>query len=200
MMAEKVVVSGDMVEYEVIVTDKDGRVIHREKGPSKSYLKAFNQQILIRFSASTQTIKDVGGVDRAIINGFYLMGTAASAGDTNKGIRFGSGNTAVDISDYALETPIAEGTGAGQLSHLACTVTTPPSVDATTSSFPVKRVGVNGTGDNVTVREIGVYVSGRTYVGGPYYYMCIVRDVLGSPVTIPDGGAITVIYTFKAVE
>ena len=55
---------------------------------------------------------------------------------------------------------------------------------------------VNGSGGSITVREIGVYCTADP---GNLYF-CIVRDVLGSPVAVPDGGSITVIYTFKAVE
>ncbi|MBA7639849.1 hypothetical protein ES703_47509 [subsurface metagenome] len=187
----------DKLEYEVIVTDKDGQVIQREKRPARSYLKAYNQMVLMRLSVVNQTVTDTGGAARSINTGFYTFWVKATAGVTAQGTRVGSGDTAVDISDYALETEIAHGTGDGQLSHLAEVIIS-PTVGASESAFTVKRSFVNGSGGNVTVREIGVYCRARA--GGSIYYFCIVRDVLGGDFTVPNGGAITVIYSFKAVE
>ncbi|MBA7695851.1 hypothetical protein ES703_104491 [subsurface metagenome] len=185
------------VDYEVIVRDKDGNVIQRQKGPSRSYLKAYNQLLLALMSRVARTFADTSGVNRTCeAFSTYALRVLAVAGNISWGTRVGAGLTAVDISDYALETPIAHGVGAGQLDHLAVTVST-PTVTATESAYTVKRIFLNKSGGTIVVTEIGMYCIGRGIA--PPYYFCIVRDVLGVPVVIPDGGAITVIYSFKAV-
>lgn len=186
----------DQLSYEVIVTDKRGEVIQRLSGASRSYLKAYSQMVIMRLSTVNQTITDTGGTGRNINTGFYTLWIKAAAGAADHGTRVGTSNQAVAIDDYALVGPIAPGTGAGQLSHLAETISS-PSVSASESTFTVTRVFPNGSGGSIIAREIGTYCRARS--GITYYYFCIVRDVLASPVTIPDGGAITVIYTFRAV-
>ncbi|MBA7639847.1 hypothetical protein ES703_47507 [subsurface metagenome] len=188
----------ELLEYEVIITDKDGKVIQRVKGPARSYLKAYNQLRLGQMSNVVQTVKDTGGTNRTPTAGdTYLLGMESAEDVVTHGIRYGTGDTAVDISDYALEAPIGQGAGAGQLDHYICQAGS-PTVSATESAFELKRGAVNGSGDTIIVKEIGVYAIARQ--AAVLYYFCIVRDVLGAPVTIPDGGGITVIYTFKAVE
>lgn len=55
-----------------------------------------------------------------------------------------------------------------------------------------------GGGRTCRVKEIGVY--GWIITGANTYYGCFVRDVLTTEKDVPDGGAITVIYTMKSVE
>lgn len=187
----------DQLSYEVIVTNKHGKVIQRLTGASRSYLKAYNQLVFVRLGAPNPTITDTGGTGRSINTGFYTLNVKAGVGGTDYGTRVGTSNVAAAIDDYALVGPIAHGTGAGQLHHTAETMSS-PSVGAAESAFTNKRIFVNGSGGSITVREIGVYCRARS--GLTYYYFCIVRDVLGAAVTVPNGGAITVIYSFKAVE
>lgn len=189
-----------MLYYEIIVTDKFGHVLVREKRKARSYLKAYNQLICSALSATGQSIKCTDGLNHTnTVTGYYLLRVREQAGDTDMGIRVGSGNTPVDISDFKLETPIEEGIGVGQLSHFECIIGI-PSVGAAESAFTVERFCLNNSGGDVTVREIGMYANITSTVIEGTYYACIVRDVLGGAVVIPDGGAITVIYTVKAVE
>ncbi|MBI2849770.1 MAG: hypothetical protein HYX80_01850 [Chloroflexi bacterium] len=188
---------GKDLEYEVVITDKDGKTILRLKEPARSFLKAYSQIIFSYMSRVPQSIKDTGGVNRAISFGGAAPLFYAGAGNVNEGIRFGTGNTPIDISDFTLQSPIAQGTGAGQLDHLGCYATV-PTVDGTESAFKLTRTGINKSAANIAVSEFGVY--GHAYEGSNWRYFCIVRDVLGSPVMIPPGGAITVTYSFKAVE
>jgi len=178
--------------YSVVVRDRQGKVISRERRKSKSFLKAWNQLVYSNISNFRLDMIDTGGVLRVDVgftgNSFEM---AAAAGLTTRGIRVGTGNTAVAIDDYALETPIAEGIGAGQMEHLVCTVATsvvaPPSC-----SFLVSRAIVNNSGGVITVREAGIYMFIFTN-----YYGCGVRDVLTVPQAVPDGGTITIDWTIQ---
>jgi len=102
----------------------------------------------------------------------------------------GTGDTAVTLADYAVETPIAHGAGAGQLNHLVCTVAM--SVTAAPSCyFIVQRVFANYTGDNITVKEAAIYTKMVTW------YACVARDVFGTELVVPDGGSITITWTLQ---
>jgi len=181
------------LSYEIIVTDKNGKVIHREKRVSRSWLENYNHLMFGAFNSSNVTVTDRDGLPVEVPGpGYYTFWCKGGAGVDYQGIVIGTDNTAVTISDYKLGAQIAHGVGAGQIQHLA-TVIPSPTVDATSSSYTLTRSFINQSGSSITVREIGLYGrAGAIYIG-------YVRDVLGTEKVIPDGGAIAVIYTVKAV-
>ena len=177
--------------YKVVVTDKERQEVFREEGPSHSYTELWNKVINAHASMGSNTIKDTGGADRTVGRSPSNLRANAGVGDVNFGIRVGKGSTPVDISDYALEAPVAEGTGAEQLSHHEVQ-NSQPVVSAPDCSFTIWRVMFNNTGSAVTgIREIGCYV-----IMGSWYGLAF-RDVLAGPASIPFGGAVTVTYTLK---
>lgn len=177
--------------YEVAVKDNKGREIFHEEGPSHSLTELWNKIINAHARQGTNTIKDTDGIDRTIGQYFANLKANSGIGNTSYGIRVGRGNTPVDISDYALEDPVSEGTGVGQLSHQEMQYTSP--VEAPPDcSFSIWRVMFNYTGGTVSgIREIGCYV-----IIGSWYGLAF-RDVLAGPASIPFGGAMTVTYTLK---
>ena len=183
------------VYYTVEVRDKEGKLLKRLRRRSRSYVRQWNDIICVQMCPSTnRTIKDTGGVNRTTINSDNL-GAEPGAGALTRGIIVGIGSTAVSISDYALGTECVEGTGADQLNYLAQTYTA-PAVSGSECSFTTTRVANNNSGNTVTVTEIGIYVlavdsgsTSRIFLG--------IRDVLASSQAVPDGGAITVVYTLK---
>ncbi|GAJ23640.1 unnamed protein product, partial [marine sediment metagenome] len=109
--------------YSVVVRDRHGKIVSRERRKSKSFLKQWNQVVYVQMTgANLAGILDTGGLSRTVepYQTNFLIQCAAAA--TDYGIRVGTGNTAVAVDDYALETPIEEGVGAGQMEHLVCTV------------------------------------------------------------------------------
>ncbi|MBA7696832.1 hypothetical protein ES703_105484 [subsurface metagenome] len=177
--------------YSLVVRDKRGRIVSRERHKSDSFLKAWNQLIHAQVSQSSLTIKDTDGVDRSVgqhANNF-LMNAAAAV--TTYGIRIGTGTTPVVLADYAVETPIAEGTGAGQMNHQASTVAT-AVVSPPNCSFLAQRVIINNSGSTITVRGGGIYA--RMSVS---YYGCLTRDVFATPQDVPHEGSITIDWTIQ---
>ncbi|MBA7606165.1 hypothetical protein ES703_13305 [subsurface metagenome] len=181
--------------YSVVVRDRHGKVVSRERRKSRSFLKAWNQLLYVNMSRVPQLVKDTGGVDRGISGNQYFFGmdTYQSPGFTDYGTRIGTGNTAVAIDDYALKTPIEEGTGVGEMNHLLCNIATyvvaPPSC-----YFIVSRSIVNNSAAEITVREAGLYA---VMASQPQYWCCVTRDVFGTPQAVPIGGTITVNWTIK---
>ena len=190
------------LSYKVELTDKDGRVIQREEGPSHSYVRQWNEILHLQAAAiyigGGGTVKMTDGSTES--NAYYSVRSFrcdAGIGVDRSGLRVGKDSTPVSIHDYTLGAPIAEGTGLHQLQH-QLTYFTGPSVAGSTLSFTMQRSFVNHSGAPVSgIQEIGSYIEftgsmlGRVALG--------FRDVLGSSFSIPDGGSITVTYTLKVI-
>ncbi len=182
------------LSYEVVVRDKHGKVVERIAAPSRSYAKAWNQCLYVLNRHSSFTIIDTGGTGRSISYSSSVLRANAGVGEIGYGIRVGKGTTPVTINDYALETPCGEGTGPEQFLHQATSASS-PTVAGSECSFWIRRVMVNNSGSTISgIREIGCYVMMKY---SPAYYGLGYRDVLPSPVSVPDGGSITVTYTLK---
>jgi len=183
----------ESLSYSVEVRDKEGRVLQRISAPSRSFVQQWNQIMNVQAAQANKTITDTGGTPRSIpkFDGNFL--TNAAPGITTYGIRVGKGTTGVAIDDFALETPLEEGTGLDEFNHQPVTRTV-PAVIGSTCSFNVKRILLNNSGATITgIREIGCYVR----MAGGYFGLGF-RDVLLGTVTVPDGGSITVTYTIAA--
>ena len=141
---------------DVIVRDKNGKVIQRiRKRKCSSYVRAIIDWIRSNFSAASTGFVDTGGTSRTSGASATIFSANSGAAITTYGIRVGTGTNAVAISDYALQTPIAEGIGAGQLSHGATSVGSASTVD-TSRQFTVARTFTNNSGASITVNEVGL--------------------------------------------
>ena len=179
--------------YAVVVRDRSGKVLSRFRRKSRSFVKQWNQVIYRQTSNVNINVTDIGGVARSMTYDVNLLMKAA-AGEINYGIVVGTGDTAVVIGDYSLETRIAEGAGGGQLNYTASTVAV-SVVSAPTCGFLLSRSAVNNSGVLITVKESGIYWRYKEFA--TWYYFLAVRDVFGAPQDVPDGGSITVNYTLR---
>jgi len=178
------------IKYLVEVTDKDGKVLQRISGPARSFVRQWYDYMSAHADNVAKTVTDTGGVARGGSPHEYGFYAKAIQGVTTYGHRIGKGTTAVTISDYALETPLEEGTGLDQFEHGAVTYGK-PAVVGTTCSFWLRRSMINNSGNTISnIREIGLYTRFASS-----YYMLGIRDVLPGDLGVPDGGAITVTYT-----
>lgn len=181
----------ESLSYTVEVRDKEGRVLQHISAPSRSYVEQWNQLLNIQASGTSKTFKDTEGNDQSQAPTATILIALAPEMQIRYGIRVGKGTTAVAIDDYALESPCGEGTGLDEFNHQASQATE-PSVAGSTCSFTIKRTLINNSGATISgIKEIGSYVRVGTY------YALGFRDVLPSAVYVPNGGAITVTYTFK---
>ncbi len=184
----------ERLSYEVVVQDKHGKVLERIAAPSRSYVKAWNQCLYVLNRHTGYTITDTGGTGRYISYSSSVLRANAGAGEVGYGIRIGKGTTPVTINDYALENPCGQGTGLDQFLHQAMAASS-PAVAGSDCSFWHRRVMVNNSGSTISgIQEIGCYVMMKY---SPRYYALGYHDVLPGPVSIPDGGSITVTYTLK---
>lgn len=121
----------------------------------------------------------------------YAPKLDAVSSDVSYGIVFGTGSTGVSPSDLQLETKIANGTGAGQMSYGVSQGTVPPTISGSVTSFTIQRSATNNSGSPIAVSEVGIYV----YLGGSIFNFY--RDLISPAQTVPNLQTLTVQITFE---
>ena len=174
--------------YTLEVRDERGKLVRRIRRVSHSYVRATADWLHATFGFSASTlVPDTGNVNRTMSTGSGTNGSGANDADTN-GLVVGTGTNAVALSDYALQTQITHGLGAGQLDYQA-TETAALQTVGSTRSFEIRRVFVNQSGATITINECGQYVAYGALV------FCFIRDVVSPGVAVPNNGSATLIYT-----
>jgi hypothetical protein len=188
--------------WEIEVRDKNGKLLECKRIKSHSWLRAFIGWLRMCGSVSATTITDITNTARTIpftgnsTASVFVMGYNAGVGVDAQGIVVGSGDTPNSINTYALASKIAHGSGSGQLAYGATVFEDVSNPSGGDLQFRVTRTFTNNSGASVTVKEIGIYGTVADS-GGTTRYFCIVRDVLYSPSSIPDGATMTVRYIIK---
>ncbi|MDO8750938.1 MAG: hypothetical protein Q7K03_07325, partial [Dehalococcoidia bacterium] len=103
---------------------------------------------------STTSLEIAGGVSHGIRGG---------PNDSDKGILVGSGANPESFEDYALQSLISTGTGAGQLSYVAGEAAVVSYVAGTkTLTVTHARFFNNNSGGGIDVNEVGIHVYGKS--------------------------------------
>jgi len=198
--------------YEWELRDRRGRLIKKGRGKSHSWLKIV--LLMLKGEFATRYAETVGNGNESIPDqdgnlrnypfhsgsgyGTYFMNWSAlgDTGDINQGIAIGSDDTPNDVNQFGLNSKIAHGSESGQLLYGAMTVESPTNPSGGIWQFRAIRTFTNNSGADVIVKEVGFIVrkfdaahSGRSW--------CLIRDVLDSPITIPDGASFTWRYIFQ---
>lgn len=107
------------------------------------------------------------------------------------GIAVGAGVTPAVPLDFDLETKIANGTGAGQLSYATTQGVQGIKITGSKSNFILQRLFVNNSGGSIDVSEIGILASnGATGL--------ILRDTF-TPVTVLNGQTLLTQFEFSVI-
>lgn len=142
-----------------------------------SWVVQYLQALKYIFSqvAVTSQIKDTGGTLRttSFTNANLLGWITQGVSGAGYGPVVGTGVGVESSQDYCLGARILHGTGAGQLSHGATSLTE-SVVSGTTSYFKVARIFTNSSGGSITINEVGLYIFNGSYT------FCIARDKLGA--------------------
>ena len=195
---------------ELTVKKKDGTIRERRVQKAESFVRQFLDLLMMQAAMANEMsyhqIRDAGNILRAIAFSGLTFAADAAANDDTYGVMVGTGNTAPTIDDYALETKIDDGVGAGELQYGGVTYGLPTS-SATESHFTITRDFSNASGGDITVEEIGIYVkamaawivqSNDRTSGAPDLIFMTIRDVVGGGITIPNGETLTVNYRLQA--
>lgn len=197
-----------MAFLEMEVTMPGGKVIHYHKQRSHSWVRnSYNTLFCIItgtsapdavYGAGNLNIKDLSGTIRS--GGSISMSSyMAAVASTTHGILVGSGVNVESFEDSALQTPITNGNGAGQLNYLALDPYVKSYNGGTktfTSTF-VRYMNNNSSG-NVAVNEVLLATYG--YVeSGVQRFWAMSRDHLAATVTVPATGQLKVTHIISLV-
>jgi len=194
--------------------DKNGNVTNERFEQGHSFLANFIKLLYcnaMRHHApyadgAALSLVDTGGTARAgsgaataafSVGSGGLHGCAfranAGTGTTGWGILVGTDDGTIlpkDINNYALGAKIAHGTGSGELTY-GDTSIVPSTHDGASYSYAgITRSFSNGSGANIDVNEIG-FATYFYWDTSTYRYFLLSRDILDTPVTVPDGQAMT---------
>lgn len=113
--------------------------------------------------------------------------------ETAYGLVLGTGNTAVTLNDYALNTLIAHGSGAGQLYYniMSNTFYFPFKVVDDTAQWSILRPITNFSDDDIVIKEAGIYFKSNSQ------NFCIERTVLGATYTFVKNTSVVMEYIVK---
>ncbi len=176
----------------VEVRDKYGQLKTFKKITPNSLVRGWiDLHYILLAQLTLNNLKDNSGTLRNCSNSAGVLSCNAGAGDSVQGIQVGTGSAAVSLTDYQLQSKIAHGNGAGQLSYQIMTFTTPATV-GNTHSFTAARSFTNNSGSQINVTEIGLSNGGWA---GAWYYFLVERTLLSF--SIANGATGTVTYTIQ---
>ena len=170
--------------------DKNGKVLKTIRKECKSYVRQMIDALRIQMCEVISDLKDTSGITRSMPASGTTYWELAAAANSLFGIQVGTGTNAVTISDYALQTLVAQGNGSGQLDYGAMSIGTIVIVGST-AKFTLSRTFTNNSGADITVQEVGLVYKETNY----NYYFMIERTLLNF--TIANGTSGTVTYTIS---
>lgn len=175
--------------------DRGGKRVSKRRFRSRSYVEAWLSIIKAQMDPGTNvaSVTDTGGTDRTLID--YAINLSIAAVGNTRGVVVGTGSTAVVVTDYSLETIIADGISTGQLSHGTQSVSS-MTVSDPNASFTVQRDFTNSSGASITVNECGIYGDCRESLGTTKQFLFI-RDIVSGGQAVPDGQTLRVTYTIQ---
>ena len=205
--------SGEVrLDMEYLVHDRDGNEVLRQNEEGDSFVANFIKILFCAFgrhyapdTGSVMTLTDTsntartGGVgytpttNMAVVS---LMNCNASSGNDDYGILVGTGSTATDINDYALDTKVAEGTGAGQMEYGNHSIVNSTHDGSTYSYAGITRTVANNSGGSIVVTEVGL-VTSMDWDSSTDRYFLLLREVLGASVTVLDTQTLTATIRIK---
>jgi len=125
------------------------------------------------------------------------FGFVSGIGVQTQGIAVGAGDTATTFNTFAMQTPIAHGTGMDELLYYDSTVSSFELQTSTSNqaAFYLSRVFINRSAGAVTIKEIGL-VSNAT-IGATNNTYLFDRRVLGSPISVDPDEQVTITWAFR---
>jgi hypothetical protein len=207
-----------MMRVAIIATDAEGNETGRYEGWSRTYVRNFYNYLMIGagnlggtgtgYVDGNLTVRNTAGAI-AVGGSFgfsgtstaqqlsiaYWASTVAAVGIDTLGIVVGTGSTPESFNSFALTAKLSHGITAGTISYQAASVPV-PSWDTTLRRWSVvsARIFNNNSGGPLTITECAAYAR---WWGGNVSNdsLMLWRDLLASPVTVANGGQLTVTYT-----
>jgi hypothetical protein len=195
-----------------VVRDPKGDIVkvHRQRShsPTANFIELFMPLTYFNANNVSFTITNATGgtcIYRPGIGNSYQAINYPNNGETYNTylveIMVGSGSNPNPYNAYSLAAPIANGSGAGQLVYQPVATSSTITLNGYTAYFYITQTYNNNSGDTVTITEVGVILelqttnideSSRSNCGN----ILVWYDVLSSPISVPNGGSVTIYYLF----
>jgi len=204
--------------WEFEVRDGNGKVVHRRKQRSHSWVRNAYNMIFATlagkdlsdstFGPGKLNLKDTSNVVKygaANTCCYHFTSSDAAgwgyrgpAGSHAFGILVGRGTNPEDFESYYLHVAIANGTGVGQLSYVQ---SEPHSITWIAGTLTLKndlvRYFNNNSGGDIDVTEVAIIRHEYRPASSTDTYYMMARDLLVSAVTVPNTGQLKVTYTIQ---
>jgi hypothetical protein len=196
----------------IVVRDSEGKVVkvHRQRShsPTANFIGLMLPLIYFNVTGSSYTIKTTGGSTynyKPAINVSVACISYPNNGHNYPSyivmIQVGSGQQSNPYSAYSLAAPIANGSGTGQLVYGQPSVPSNIIVSGSEAYFTISQTFNNNSGGTVTITEVGIVTQiafGASYSTTAAFSGTVLvwYDVLSSPISVSDGGSVTIYYTF----
>jgi len=196
----------------VIVRDANGNIVrvHRQwsHSPTSNFMSILLPLNWYANTGQSSTITNTSGssysVNPAAGNSaiqFYYPNSAFNYPTYLAMIQVGGGTNSNPYSAYSLAAPIANGSGTGQLIYGTPSVSSSPTVSGSSVYFYISQTLNNQSGGTVTITEVGILLNVRIWVPSANAIenignVLVWYDVLSSSISVPNGGSLTIYYTF----
>jgi len=195
-----------------IVRDSKGNIIkvhkQRSHSPTANFIELFMPLTYFNTNNVSFTITNATGgtcTYRPGIGDSYQAINYPNNGETYNTylveIMVGSGSQSNPYNAYSLAAPIANGSGAGQLVYQSVATSSTITLNGYTAYFYITQTYNNISGGTVDITEVGIILelqttnideSSRSNCGN----ILVWYDTFSSPISIPNGGSVTIYYSF----
>ena len=192
----------------IIVRDKDGKIIKKYKQKSHSPTANFIGIMLpTTYYNEVQQCWTITTTSNSTFSyGYNCNWTVYPSNQSNypsyiQNIIVGSGTQSNPYSAYNLASPIANGSGTGQLLYSSLNIPTGITINGSQAYFIISQSYANQSGGTITISEVGIilnlYVAiiNLTSFGNGSVLMWY--DVLSSPISVGNGQSVIIYYTFS---
>jgi len=196
----------------VVVRDSEGKIIkvhrQRSRSPTANFIGLMLPLTYFNVTNSSYTLNNTGGSTYGYKPAISAGAQCISYPNNNKNypsyivtIQVGSGSQSNPYSAYTLAAPIANGSGTGQLVYGSISVPSNITVSGSSAYFTISQTFNNNSGGTVTITEIGIITNLQfpTASGASnqnFGQVLLWYDVPSSPISVPNGGSVTIYYTF----
>jgi len=116
-------------------------------------------------------------------------------------IQVGSGQQSNTFNAYSLASPIANGSGAGQLIYGPLSDSSMATVSGSSAYFVIEQTFINQTSGAINITEVGIITQVQTACIYPLAstncgQLLVWYDTLSSAISVPAGYNVTIAYTF----
>jgi len=196
----------------IVVKDSEGKVVkvHRQRShsPTANFIGLMIPLTYFNVTGNSYTIETTGGSTYNYKPAINVSAQCISYPNSAYNypsyivmIQVGSGQQSNPYTAYSLAAPIANGSGQGQLVYGQPSVPSNITVSGSSAYFIISQTFNNSSGSAITITEVGIVVNIQTISSNGanstnFGNVLVWYDVLSSSISVPNGGSVTIYYTF----